>query len=141
MPASVPRFWEMLEQNGYKLATNLRTPNIKYAYKSERTCALYVKASNLPDGFWGVASGRIESLIIQNDPWALILLKESEATGYFFPSKSVLANTGTRWPKGIGQGYNYRVREDLKENMVGATWFGTDEELFRNIDRSMAAQR
>ena len=48
------------------------------------TYTIYVKESNLNDGFWGLNENQIENLKSQNKRWGVVLLIREFDKGYYF---------------------------------------------------------
>ena len=90
---------------------------------------IYVKAIAHAPHYWGITKTTINNIIRQNTAWCVILLYDSEQTGYVISSKEYYNRTNKRlWPYAQG---DFKISKG--KSLQGIPQFKTTRELKARI--------
>jgi len=71
--------------------TPRRSNNLLEINSKKKSSILYIKASNISPGFWGLTKNQIDRLNNSQIPWFVVLLLKRKDSGYVLSSKLVNA--------------------------------------------------
>lgn len=105
------------------------TPNLVHVMGS-KPMLLYVKESNIGEGFWGVNENQIEALEDSGYQWALVLLLGPTEAAYVLSGAQVMnAIKNSLWSRGK---HDYKVHEgdELSEALKASNYTALFDSLF-----------
>lgn len=105
------------------------TPNLVEVITSSKV-VLYIKESNIGEGFWGVNENQMQALDDSATEWNLVLLRGPSQSSYLLSGAQVIAaTTGAKWSHSK-QDYKVHEGDELSEALEFSDHLALLESLF-----------